>query len=94
MAREKMITRVVSESAVKVTWYDGNADCLVYSEHLIPELESIKKPAQYIASTLAKPGFTYLKHAIIETKEVKYSMPLTQFCAMAVRGDSEVKYDL
>lgn len=86
MAREKMITRVVSESVVKVTWYDNNSDCLVYTEHLIPELESVKKPAQYIASTLAKPGFTYVKHVIIETKEVKYSMPLTQFCAMAIRG--------
>lgn len=86
MAKEKRITREVSESVVKVTWYDGNADCLVHTEHLIPELESMKKPAQYIASTLAKPGFTYVKHDIIDTKDVKYSMPLTQFCAMAVRG--------
>lgn len=87
MAREKMITRVVSESVVKVTWYDGNADCLVYSSHLIPELDSMKKPAQYIASTLAKPSFTYVKHDIIETHNVKYSMPLTEFCERAVRGD-------
>lgn len=91
MAREKMITRVVSESVVRVTWYDGNADCLVHSVHLIPELESMKKPAQYIASTLAKPGFTYVKHDVMETNDVKYSMPLTQFCAMAVRGDTEVE---
>lgn len=93
MAKEKMITRVVSESVVKVTWYDDEADCLVYSEHLIPDFESIHKPAEYISTFLASPVHpcTYVKHAIIETKVVKYVMPLRVFCAYGVREDTKVE---
>lgn len=87
MTKEKMITRVVTESVVKVTWYDEEADCLVYSEHLIPDLDTIKNPAQYISTFLSSPVHpcTYVKHAIIETKDVKYIMPLRVFCAYGVR---------